>query len=207
MKSFNTEEYWKEFYEAFKESSHSSFAEFVYKFYLYNSNKDRVLIDIGCGNGRDSYYFWKCGFKVIGIDIATENTYINERLKFIKSDIKDIEINLKDQDIGYVYLRFFIHAIDEERENILIDFLKKINNVMIFIEARTVNDEMYGIGESVGKNEYISNHYRRFIDIQRLVEKFKDFKILYIIESNNIAIYKDSNPTLLRLIMVKNDNI
>ena len=52
--------YWNNFYLKFKLSKPTKFAIFVRKNFVKSGKKK--LIDIGCGNGRDSFFFSKKGF-------------------------------------------------------------------------------------------------------------------------------------------------
>ena len=71
----------------------------------------------------------------------------------------------------------------------------------LFIETRTINDEIYGKGKKIGKHEYVTSHYRRFIDPRDLKKKLSKFtKILYFKESKNYAKFKNQNPWILRVI-------
>ena len=61
--------YWDNFYIKKNKIKESSFARFV----LSKVKKGKIkksLIDIGCGNGRDSIFFSKNNFCVTGIDIS-----------------------------------------------------------------------------------------------------------------------------------------
>ena len=59
--------YWENFYKNKHTLKPSSFAKFVRKFI---KGKDLIVYDLGCGNGRDSYYLGlgKKKWRVIGID-------------------------------------------------------------------------------------------------------------------------------------------
>ena len=80
----------------------------------------------------------------------------------------------------------------------------KKNLVNLFIETRTLKDELYGVGKKIGKHEFISSHYRRFIDPKIIKAKLKrNFKILYFKQGINFAKYKKENPWVLRIIAKK----
>lgn len=75
----------------------------------------------------------------------------------------------------------------------------------IFIETRTIYDELYGVGKKMKKNEFFSDHYRRFIDPKEIKIKLsKHFKIIYIKCKKNFAKHKNENPKVLRIVC-KND--
>ena len=52
--------YWDTYYKNNKKIKESSFARFVIK----KIDKNSKIIDIGCGNGRDSFFFSKNDLKV-----------------------------------------------------------------------------------------------------------------------------------------------
>ena len=79
MKKKNLINYWDNYYENIKISSESSFAKFTLK-YLVRKRKGKTIIDIGCGDGRDSLYFYKQNLDVVGIDIS--KSVINKNLDF-----------------------------------------------------------------------------------------------------------------------------
>ena len=78
MQKNNLIKYWNQFYKKESIRHESTFARFTLK--KINIKKSRVL-DIGCGNGRDSYFFNKKGFKVTGIDISKKA--IQKKLMFL----------------------------------------------------------------------------------------------------------------------------
>ena len=72
-------------------------------------DKNSKIIDIGCGNGRDSFFFSKNDLKVTAIDIsknAIKNNSLksNKNLKFLKFDI---EKNTMSKKFDVIYCRFF----------------------------------------------------------------------------------------------------
>lgn len=60
--------FWDNFYKNFAYRKESSFAHYISKKYLKNKKK---LLEIGCGNGRDSFFFSK-KLKVVAIDKSHE---------------------------------------------------------------------------------------------------------------------------------------
>ena len=83
--------YWNKFYKTKSITIESTFAKFTYK---KIKNKKSKLLDIGCGNGRDSYYFNRKGFIVTGIDIS-QKAKDNIRESYFKKIITSPEDNRK----------------------------------------------------------------------------------------------------------------
>ena len=174
--------------------------------------KDATILDLGCGNGRDSKYFYQLGLNVTGIDASDEVITMlqkdqNENMCFICDDFVTSSMVYAGQ-YDYCYSRFSLHAITEEQEN---ELLSNIYGVLreggkFFIEARSINDEIYGLGERVGKNAYFyEGHFRRFIKRKELEEKLLNvgFQIEYSKEERGYAPFKNMNPLVIRIIAKK----
>lgn len=207
--------YWDKFYQKkLKLSKPSSFAKFILK-YL---EKNKKLIDIGCGNGRDSFFFNKKNLNVCGIEKSEKATLINNKIisqKNIRNiNFKNFDINsdkfYKVNKVDYVYSRFFIHAIPKKTEIKLFKNIKKIckKKCLIFLEFRTTKDPLYKKGKKLSKFERYTDHYRRFIDFDKFIknlEKNKNFIVIYKIEKKGLAKYKNDNPVLGRVILKINE--
>ena len=173
-------------------------------------------MEIGSGNGRDAIYFASFKNNVIALDQSTAAIdiemdglseelcqYLHPRaLDFVKEEYSGYE------NIDVFYSRFSIHSITKNDEVIL---LTKIYNAlgsggMFCIEVRSTNDPLYGIGERCDNDTYIYNsHKRRFINSQIFLNQCLTigFKLLYFTEENNLSVYKDDNPVLMRIILKK----
>lgn len=173
----------------------------------------KSLVDLGCGNGRDSLFFAHRGVKVIGIDgseVAIRKLIReeNKKIEFICDDFVNSE-SIYSRKHDYFYSRFSIHAIKEEQQHIL---LKNIYNSLnedgkVFIEVRGIYDTLYGKGIEVERNAFIyNNHYRRFVVRQELVNELIDigFEIVYEEENKGFAPFEGEDPILIRIIASKN---
>ena len=105
--------YWNNYYKEKKVVlPNSDFSTFCLK--QINSNES--LIDIGCGDGRDSLFFSKSGIFTTGVDFSNDAIEINkhlehEFLKFLVLNLKDIHKFNKSYDNAYC--RFLFHAVSE----------------------------------------------------------------------------------------------
>ena len=198
--------YWNTYYKSNKKIKESSFARFVIK----KIDKNSKIIDIGCGNGRDSFFFSKNDLKVTAIDIsksAIKNNSLksNKNLKFLKFDI---EKNTMSKKFDVIYCRFFIHAISEKNENKLIAFIKKIKkrNTLAFFEFRNHKDRMFQKKKIKKHNDVIEfekGHFRRIIDPKKFIKKISSkikLKVIYKKSAKNLSIVKNDNPNLSRII-------
>lgn len=200
--------YWESYYAKHRDAAQPSFfAQFIAPFL----QKERSIVEIGCGNGRDSLFFAHQALKVQAIDQCKEEVaYLNEK----HSDKGNIQFHTGDmaqlEDYGhidYIYSRFSIHSINRDTEAKVFDWAKEnlSNGGLFFIEVRSINDELYGQGTEVGKHEFSTDHYRRFIEMEEIValSLAHGFRILYRLESQGLAPYKDEDPAVIRLILQK----
>lgn len=203
--------YWNEYYKKNKAPIEpSNFAVEVFK-YL---EEGKELLELGCGNGRDSLHFAKKHIRVTAMDqsesainILQENNKNKKNIKFIIDDFVNSKIYY-NENYEYIYSRFTLHSITKEEQDILFDkvYMALNNKGKFFIEVRSINDEIYGKGEKVGDDEYIYNsHYRRFLKIEDLVDDLKrgGFNIIFANESDSYAVYKDERPYVIRIIAQK----
>ena len=168
------------------------------------------IFDVGCGNGRDTVFFNKKNLDCHGIDQSSKVIKINKK-KFKKLEKKFIKSNFvnfpyfKIKKNFSIYSRFTIHSINKVQEKAFLKKISKSKNLeYLFIEVRTIFDDLFGKGKKVGKNEFVTSHYRRFIIPEELKKEIKkNFKILEFKVSKGLAVFKKENPKVLRLIAKK----
>lgn len=172
-------EYWESFYK--KDLAPTIPSPFAKECAL-RMQKGLPVLEIGCGNCRDSNYF-SLKNPVIAVDESSNKDFSDPSVFFMKSSLQ----NLPDIKTHYIYSRFFLHAIDEDAENIYFDYIKR-NCSEFFIEARS------------DKSSFVGDHYRRFINLGKLENKLDSygFKFSYI-ESQGLAKFQDDDPYIIRV--------
>ena len=107
------------------------------------------------------------------------------RTQLSNDTIKGLTVYAEDKNIDgefSIYSRFTWHSINKENETIFLNKMSKITNLKyLFIETRSDKDELCGVGKKISKNEYITDHYRRFINKNDLLKKFEklfDYKVI-----------------------------
>jgi len=204
-------EYWEQYY--IKHRSPGKPSPFAKDVIQYLSPKT-TLLELGCGNGRDAVFFSDYGIHVTGIDQAVNEIdflnkeYANENLRFICDDFtKIIKLN---GHFDSVYSRFTFHAISEKQEDQVLQWIKKNLKPggLFFLEVRSINDKLFDEGVPVTneQNAKITSHYRRFSDFNNIKQKIVDlrFTILLSVEDKNLAVHKDENPIIIRIIAKAN---
>ena len=201
-------DYWDNYYKSKTEMfPNSDFSKFVLK----HLKKQSTLIDIGCGDGRDSFFFSNNEIMTKGVDFSIEtikkNLLLSNRyLSFEHLDL--ININSLKQSFDYAYCRFILHSITESVENTLLKWLKSSINNSIFFETRILDKS---------KNTKNLNHYRRFFTENEFIDKLSTFgfDINYLETSYKFSKYKelynvkdlDFDPLVLRVIIQQNPNV
>jgi tellurite methyltransferase len=204
-------QYWNNFYKdhSLREDIFecSTFASFCCENFLKQS---KTIVDLGCGNARDAQYFAR-KHVVYGVDQSIDGQVINANklpsLNLIKQDFVYDDYNFSKK-VDVFYSRFTIHSITEEDQEVL---LPKVYNSLdagglFCIEVRTTKDSKSGVGKHICDTTYFNDgHSRRFIDSQKFVNAVLSlgFKLLYFNEQDNLSIYKDDNPVLMRIILEK----
>ena len=201
-------DYWEKYYATHREPTPcSNFAKFVLPFL----KPDHLLLELGCGNGKDSIHFARNGVNVLAVDQCTkEMHFLSEKfaelpnIDFTSGDMTALE-GVPNPD--YVYSRFTLHAIDLEGEKKVLSWVSKNLNPkgLFLIEVRSVNDELYGQGTPMPDNAYFTDHYRRFEVLDELEQRIKDtgLEVIYKLESKGLAPYNDKDPSIIRIIAMK----
>lgn len=179
----NNKAFWEEYY---KKEHPTPFAIFCLKYI----KKDSHIIDLGCGNGRDTYFFAENNFEVVGVDYAHKPSS-RYKARFLKIDFKEL-FELKNKwDV--CYSRFCLHSINNE----LIKELIKWGKGYFMAEFRVRGD----------KPQLFKDHERNFIDInwiKKLLEK-NNFKIIFCKTSRTYANYNNENPLIGRIMAYKEE--
>ena len=201
--------HWDEYYQKDNAPSFPSpFAEHV----ANKLNTQQDILEIGCGNGRDSKFFSSKGHHVTGLDRSGEaielckNLYSSEPIEFFFGTITDIEkTNKKKYDL--IYSRFVIHAmsLNEELEMLTMSYRLLNEDGQFFIECRSINDPLSEAGEILSHTERIEGHYRRFIILEELKQRLIQvgFEIIEAIESNGLASLGEEDPVVIRVTAIK----
>ena len=202
--------YWNSYYENHlpKDGTQSKFAEFV----LSKIEKGKDMIELGCGNGRDSLFFIKNGINMTAVDSSSSAIELlnkfckSENSQFVCDDFIKTDL-LADKKYDYCYSRFTWHSITVEQEDELLERLKTALKPggKLFIEARSIHDDIYGMGVEVAKDTfYYDEHCRRFLRIEELTNKIKScgYDIEYSEEKKGFAPFKESDPIIIRIICI-----
>jgi tellurite methyltransferase len=201
-------DYWNEYYKKQSPGDEpSNFAKFCIENYRHETG---AIFDLGCGNGRDTLFFSSMKLDAFGLEQSEsvveknvkKNLSLGLKAKFMVEDFSRFEFDTATKGDYSIYSRFTLHAISYEEQDRLFKNIKSAKRLRyLFIEARSIHDDLYGHGTQVGEHEFITSHYRRFIDPKILIKSLKDvFKIISFEESRNFSVIEGDNPCLIRVI-------
>lgn len=205
-------EYWDEYYkQSVKVGVPSQFAAFV----AQEAPPNALILEIGCGSGRDSFFFARSGWQVLALDgsrsaiRACDDLKTNlglDAVRFRRAEVDTFQFEEEircavagSEGLVFVYARFFIHAITDREEekmlNVLAQNLRRGDKFAI--EFRTSRD---ATGAKI-----TADHYRRYVNPQDLFARAGrlGFSIEYAVEGYGYAKYKQDDAYVSRSIWVK----
>lgn len=166
--------------------THETYSKFAKRYHLYNKDKvfqfqmnyflsllpkNSMVLDAGCGTGRDSNYLNEEGCNVIGIDVCDEMLKeakeFSKNTQFKKMDL--LELNFKEKEFDGIWAMASIYHIPKKQiKKVLKDFNKILKQSgILYLSAKE------GEGESVEKDKKYEDE-PRFIALYQK-EELEDF--------------------------------
>ena len=159
--------------------------EFAIKTWRFLADKKfRTLLDLGCGDGRDSIFFYRKSFEVTAVDFSDSGLAKLQakapEIKTIQQDIQNLAFENDSFDVIYAHLS--LHYFDDMTTTKIFqklhDILKK--GGYIFIKCKSTDDPLYGQGEKIGEDMFYLKHVRHFFSKEYMAKKLKDFTVIGI---------------------------
>jgi ubiquinone/menaquinone biosynthesis C-methylase UbiE len=181
-------QHWDNFYKKGKAPLQpTEFAKFCLRFIP----KGASVVDLGCGNGRDTYFFAKQKniLGAEGIDVSANNKWTS-KARFEKEDFKN-ELDFDYAEV--IYSRFFIHSIDTFSITRLLEMM--IKDQYFMAEFRVKGDEP----------KLYKDHKRNLVDSDWFLQLLMayGFEIIYFEKGKGMAKYKTEDPLVIRVISKK----
>ena len=180
--------YWKNKWSNRRSEPATNFAKRAYK--LIKTKNLKTLLDLGCGDGRDSIYFFSKGLQVTAVDFSKSGIRkLKARQNRINCILKDIRnINFTENSFDVIYAHLALHYFDDKTTSKVFNNLYKIlkRGGLIFIKCKSTDDVLFGRGEKVGDNMYKEGHIRHFFTKEYMIEKLRRFKIIKVRRTSSV---------------------
>lgn len=197
-------QYWQGIYSSSEVPTYpSQFAVFVQS---WLGSEKCNLLEVGCGNGRDSIFFSNAGHSVVVTDqcVGPELKNIvdqSDNMQYIEDDVASAVSNLGDvltpDKKTVVYSRFFQHAIDEQTERSMLESLREYlpENSILFFEFRLLEDKDQ-------PKVFGTDHYRRFQSNEQFIALLEEtgFSCDYECKGKGFARYGQEDPIVGRFV-------
>jgi cyclopropane fatty-acyl-phospholipid synthase-like methyltransferase len=154
-------------------------------------NRDLPVLDIGIGQGRNSFYLAENGFSVVGLDSSiTGLDYVSERSNLNNLAIETNLTSFKDfyprnKKFGGILVFGLIQILSWEDITSLREKIDQwiSKNGILFITAFTIFDDSFkkykNLWNSIGKNSFSDgNDIRTFLEENELIRLFCNYDVI-----------------------------
>ena len=187
--------YWKDHWVSGKKNPPNDFARKAYA--VVRKGNSKTLLDLGCGDGRDSVYFAERGLHVHALDFSKngiENIKsLNPNIKTFLGDIKNMKFKKGSFDIIYAHLS--LHYFNDQETTKIFKALYRIlkKGGLIFVKCKSTDDALYGKGKRIGPDMYQKGHIRHFFSREYMASKLQRFRVLKLCKTSSVYhAYKSS---------------
>lgn len=156
----------------------------------------KTLIDLGCGNGRDSLFFARKGLHVTAADFSESDLDQLRKLvekkklaniEVVRQDITRLKFEPNSFDVIYAHLslHYFTDKATKRIFNQLHSLLKK--DGLLFVKCKSTDDMLYGRGRAQEKNMYsFRGHVRHFFDKEYMSALLAKFSMVDVRKSASV---------------------
>jgi ubiquinone/menaquinone biosynthesis C-methylase UbiE len=171
----------------------------------FNKQRVKKLLELGCGQGRDTIFFASNDLDVHALDsssIAIENLYKKLRENNISIDLKyfdarhGIPFSNNFFDAIYAHMFFNMRLTDQELKFLFIESGRVLkNNGLLYFSVRSDKDAQYNKGNRIDDNIYEINGFQigfftksqirsslsDYFEIKNIMEDYEEPASLYLV--------------------------
>lgn len=182
------------------------FATQVVKYFPQNGK----LLDLGAGQGQDSFFFASQGYEVVvadfskkALDLAKKRAPVelSDKLTFEEVDMSNpLPYNAESFDVVYSHLG--LHYFDTPRTQALFDeiYMTLKPGGIFATLTNSIHDPEFGQGEQIEKQYYsdLQGVSKRYFSVDTMKEFTSKFETILL--DNAGETYKDVHKTLIRFV-------
>lgn len=192
----NTIEYYNKNAKEYFDTTINGDMKKAYDLFLKDLEKGSLILDFGCGSGRDSKFFIENGYLVDAIDGSSElcklaSEYINQEVKCM--DFNDLNVINKYDAVWAC--SSIIHVKKENLKDILIKIANSIKNGGVFYTCFK-----NGSGEEINNGRYFN--YLTYDEFISLINEINLFDVIHFYQTNS-STNLDEEKLWNNFIMVK----
>jgi SAM-dependent methyltransferase len=195
----------------------------ILKRYYAQIDKTKPVLDIGAGQGRNSFFLAKAGYAVDAIDpsrisIETINEITKrENYKINAYQCSFDEFTYRNYPYSAILVFGLLQILDLKSINLLTKMIDKYTTIgsLVFITAFSIKDASFKKYEKkwnkVSRNSFYDNkgNYRTFFETSKIIELFDSYKIIHQWEGLGRKHRHGNNPieqhSMIKLVMERDD--
>lgn len=200
---------WSDLHKIYKEQDWISKPSIFAKLAIDYFPSTGIILELGAGQGQDSYFFAEHGYKVVSTDLeitaqefakAKLTTILKDHLSFEKVDIRE-ELPFKDSTFEIVYAHLAIHYFNYETTVRLFAEIQRIlkpGGICAFL-VNSVHDPEYKTGKTIEQDFFkVGKTTKRYFSLASARHFTSSFDIIILDESGET--YKDAAKGVHNLI-------
>ena len=206
--------YWEQFYKDFGRRTPSQFCVSV----ITDLEAEASIVELGSGNGRDSFFFAEQGFRTVAMDASETAIQKCEEYALAREithpyflhgditkedDVANAVANGRSESASgcvTLYSRFVMHSLDDNQQTAFLAALGACTGTgdVVYFEFRSQED--------AALEKHYGGHYRRYIDTNHFTSELASvagFETTYSLTGQGMARLKEEDPVVSRVIAAK----
>jgi len=162
---------------------------------IFRKHKYKMVLDLGCGTGRNTLFFAQNGFLVYALDASKTGVAITKKkakklgLNNIKYRVAEMKHTSYPDNYFDAIICIFVlsHGLLKDNQDAVDEIYRILKpKGMLVTEFMSVKDASYGRGKKIEENTFLggmeddkhmAHHYFSINEIKQLLSKFSQFKI------------------------------